>query len=60
MASIGIKCEIFKHQDLPGIQLVEVEELVVAHNISTSYPRRSEALEETPDATITTTVKDSA
>ena len=38
---------------------VEVAELV-AHIDSTSYPRRSEALEETPDATITTTTKDPA
>ena len=38
----------------------EIAELVVAHIDSTSYPRRSEALEETPDATITTTAKDPA
>ena len=38
----------------------EVAELVVAHIISTSYPRRSKALKETPDATITSTAKDPA
>ena len=37
---------------------VEEAELGVAHIISTFYPRRSKALKETPDATITTTAKD--
>ena len=32
-------------------------ELVGAHIISTSYPRRSKELKETPDATILTTEK---
>ena len=53
--SIVIKRGIYKHQHLPGIQLVEVAELVIAHIISTFYPRRSKALKETTDATITTT-----
>ena len=35
----------------------EVAELVVAHIISTYYPRRSKALKETPDTTITTMAK---
>ena len=40
--------------------MVEVAELDVAHIISTSHPRRSEALEETPDAIITTRAKELA
>ena len=59
-ASIGIELGNCKHQHLPGIQLVEVAETVVAHIISTSYLRRSEALEVTPDASITTREKEPA
>ena len=39
---------------------VEEAELDVAHIISTSYPRRSKALKETPDATIITMAEDPA
>ena len=42
---------------MPAYPAVEEAELVVAHIISTSYPRRSKALKEATDATITTTAK---
>ena len=61
METIGNKrgkaTKVSSEYNLPGNQLVGEEELV-AHINSTSYPRRSEALEETPDAAITTTTKD--
>jgi hypothetical protein len=59
-ASIGIERGIYKHQHFPGIQLEEVAELVVAHIISTFYPRRSKALKEIKDAAITTRAKEPA
>ena len=59
-ASIGIKRGICKHRHLPGIWLVEVAEVDVAHIISTFYPQRSKALKEIPDAIITTRAKDPA
>ena len=45
---------------MPAYPAEEVAELVGAHIISTSYPRRSKALKETTDATITSTAKDPA
>ena len=59
-ASIGIKRGICKHRHLPRIQLEEVAEPDIAHVISTSYPRRSEALEETLDAIITSRAEEPA
>ena len=45
---------------MPAIPAVKEAELDVAHIISTSYPRRGKALEETPAARITTTAKRSS